>query len=52
MGFVRFSEITQIISLNSINWLLFLMEMEYVFCEVRTETYILDELQVSEMTAT
>jgi hypothetical protein len=37
MGFVRFSEQTAIISLNSFNQLIVVMETSYVFFAVRTE---------------
>jgi len=37
MCFVRISESTAIISLYSINWLVFIAEMECVYCAVQTE---------------
>ena len=40
MGFMWVSEQTTIISLCSINWLVFVTEAECVYCAVRTEYYI------------
>jgi hypothetical protein len=37
MCFVRFSEYTAIISLNKIIWFDFVLEMQYIFCEVGTK---------------
>jgi hypothetical protein len=41
MCFVWISEETAIISLNSINWLVFMTEMEYVYCAVPTESLVI-----------
>jgi hypothetical protein len=45
MCFVWISEQTAIISLYSINWLVFITETECVYCAVRTES--LNVIQVS-----
>ena len=40
MCFVYISEQTAITSLYSINWLVFIIETECVYCAVRTESFI------------
>jgi hypothetical protein len=51
MGFVWFSRQTRIISLNSINKLIFAMETCYIFFLARTEclSYYLDELRLQRV---
>jgi hypothetical protein len=44
--FVRISEQTGIISLHSIDWKVFITEMECVYCTVRTES--LNVIEVAE----
>jgi hypothetical protein len=44
MRFISFSQKTEIISLNSINHLIFVMARSCVLFEVRTEFYILKQL--------
>jgi len=48
MCFVWISEQTAIISLYNINWLVFITEMEYVYCAVRTGS--LNVIQVEGLT--
>ena len=44
MCFVWISEQTAIISLYSINWLVFIFEMEHVYCAVRTEYLYINQV--------
>ena len=39
MCYARISEQTAIISERSINWLVFITEMERVYCSVRTQSF-------------
>jgi hypothetical protein len=51
MCFIRFPEETLIISQNRINRLVFIMEAQYVYCEIETEfsnIYYLDLFQYSK----
>jgi hypothetical protein len=47
MCFVWISEQTAIISLYSINWLVFITETEYVYCAVRTESFSTSQINIS-----